>query len=129
MIDYTPDNVSVSSTAYFMPYVDATITELNKWWINEQTERNKNTQYYESKPVLDVFETNEYTHWSAWAHTEPERYVINIRPPESIDYNLRVFAHEVGHNRFPAISNEDHVSQISLRLYDDVINSFRYSRH
>jgi len=100
------------------------------WWLEDQMERARNVAEYGSRPRLDVFESNEYTHWTAWAHTEPERRVILIRPPESIDYRRAqgVLNHEIVHNFYPGLRDERHVTHIGNGpLFPYIINAFRYS--
>lgn len=63
------------------------------------------------KEHLDVFVTNEYTDRSAWAHTQPEKRTICIRPPEFLDYRLNVLNHEIEHNVNPGEHNEDLISK------------------
>lgn len=66
---------------------------------------------YPYKPTLDIFVTEQYTAEGAWAHTEPERKVVCIRPHGRLGYDLFaehpwamnipfgiVAVHEVGHN-------------------------------
>ena len=43
---------------------------------------------YPYKPTLDIFITDQYTADGAWAHTEPDRRVICIRPWERLDYDI-----------------------------------------
>lgn len=43
---------------------------------------------YPYKPTLDIFVTDQYTADGAWAHTEPDRRVICIRPWERLDYDI-----------------------------------------
>ncbi len=127
--NYYKYDTSVSKSPYF-EYSNST-SELDVFFSQESKEARKNTAYYESKPILDVFTTDQYTHWSAWAHTEPERYVINIRPAEHLDDSLGVLPHEITHNFYPSLRNEDHVTQIgngpAFRGY--IENSFRYRFH
>ncbi len=95
---------------------------------DDQLKRARNLAEYGNKPKLEVLESNEYTHWTAWAHTEPERHVINIRPSESIDYRLGVLPHEIVHNFYPLLRNEDHVTQIcNGPLFPYIRNVFRLS--
>ena len=53
---------------------------------------------------IDVFETAQYTADGAWAHTEPQRGVVCILPPELRDYRLPIMPHELLHNAFPDAS-------------------------
>ncbi|MBI3190266.1 hypothetical protein HYZ41_01030 [archaeon] len=110
------DNVSITPTT---------------WFFDLQEERRKNVKEYENKPKLDITETNEYTHWTAWAHTIPDEKIINIRPPEFIDYNLTVLPHEIVHNYFKNLSNESYVTQIAQSpIFNNYIKDcFRYCRH
>ena len=115
---------------YLDPSSVSAMPQPDKWWFEDQAQRASSLFKYGDRPRLDVFESNEYTHWTAWAHTEPDRHVIMMRPPESIDYSLGVFAHEVVHNYFPGLGNEDHVTQIGNGpLFRYIGDSFRYSRH
>ena len=111
-------------------YDSISITQ-STWFIDLQKESENNRIEYENKPKLDITETNEYTHWSAWAHTVPSEKTINIRPPEFIDYNLTVLPHEIVHNYFTNLSNESYVTQIAQSpLFDNYIKGcFRYCRH
>ena len=72
---------------------------------------------YPYRPTLDVFVTDQYTAKGAWAHTEPDRKVVCIRPHERLGYDLFlenpwaanipfgiVAIHEVSHNAYPGAS-------------------------
>ena len=97
---------------------------------NEQANRMRSLFEYGQRPRIDVFVSNEYTHWSAWAHTEPDRHVIMMRPEESTDYRLSVFPHEVVHNYAPGLGNEDHVTQMGQGpLYPHIRDLFRFCYH
>ncbi|MBI2075976.1 MAG: hypothetical protein HYT72_01870 [Candidatus Aenigmarchaeota archaeon] len=50
--------------------------------------RLDNAEKYTYKPTLDIFVTERYTADGAWAHTEPDRRVICIRPWERLDYDI-----------------------------------------
>lgn len=92
----------------------------------DQTSRKNNLIEYGNRPVLQVTESNEYTHRFAWGHTEPARHVICLRPPESIDYNLGVLRHEVVHNYMPGERNENHVTERGNGpLYNFIEKTFR----
>lgn len=80
---------------------------------------------YPYKPTLDVFVTEQYTAEGAWAHTEPERKVVCIRPHERLGYDLFsehpwaanipfgiVAVHEVSHNAYPG-ANEGSIRRIT----------------
>jgi hypothetical protein len=122
------NNVGVSHFNYFQFY-EPTITALDKWFASGENDREMNRVYYESKPMIDVFVTNEYTHWTAWAHTVPEERAINIRPYDHLGIE-GVFNHEVYHNINPHEHNEDHVTQAGNGpLSDYFVKSFRYRFH
>ena len=50
--------------------------------------RLDHVEKYPYKPTLDIFVTEQYTADGAWAHTEPDRRVICIRPWERLDYDI-----------------------------------------
>ena len=72
---------------------------------------------YKPSMKLLVFETNEYTSPGAWAHTEPEKGVICILPPERRDPYLPIHDHEIMHNLYPEAPEEAIHSMAFNRSY------------
>ena len=69
-----------------------------------QKQENNYSYDYNNRTVIDVSETEQYTHSSAWGHTVISKRIINMRPPELRDYRLPILPHEIEHNVDPYAS-------------------------
>jgi hypothetical protein len=81
------------------------------------------------KPVLEITETRTYNIEGTWGHTRPCERIIVMLPPELRDYRLPVEDHEITHNAFPNLRNENYVTEIARGpMMPYVRGQFEYRR-